>query len=498
MKHRHFHNLLVICLVSCMLLTAFSPTVFADVSSAETQSFIITLTSSQNGATSGSGTYTNGQYVILGAKPDPGYNFNGWYEGDTKISVFPNYSFVAQRDMVLTPRFVLLPSSYLELTTVGNGSVILNGTTSCNGNYKSAYPWGTSILLTATAQTGNVFAYWEDIRTSTILSTEPVYESIMGSGISLKAVFSKVSDPAATQYNVAFQDRSGKILKSTGVTKATDAIPPRTQPTLVGYRFIGWDQDFNNIASDKTITASFARLSNLYSITVTNGTLSTGETGGNYRFDTPVTINADTATAGHKFSHWEQDGVRISTKNPFTFLAPMRSTTLNAIFGDEKSQLNEYPSICLAPEVLVDRENSTMLFTVHKNLTQEYKLVESGVLLQQSKSTISELSVDNTIAIHAKIKDNASDTFYIRKSNIEATETWYGRAYLMYRDGSNIVTVYSQNTVQIKGGGEADSPGSTIIANAADVAAADNPAYPVVASNADDILSGGDIGDYTY
>jgi alpha-tubulin suppressor-like RCC1 family protein len=60
-----------------------------------TYTVTITLSDLEMGTVSGGGTYTGGQTVILSADPDSGYNFDGWYEGQTKLSSLPNYTFTA-------------------------------------------------------------------------------------------------------------------------------------------------------------------------------------------------------------------------------------------------------------------------------------------------------------------------------------------------------------------------------------------------------------------
>ncbi len=409
----------------------------------------ITIEASEHGTASGGGTYTQGQSVTLSATPNTGYNFNGWYEGAAKVSSLPNYTFTAERDITLTPNFEEMEKCFLEVTTVGDGSVILNGTINCNGNYKDEHAKGTSIQLTATANAGYAFAYWEDVRTASIISTDPVYVCVMGTGVNVKAVFNRIPTADTTEFTVIFKDKSGKILKSTGVVKNTAATPPATTPALAGYSFTGWDKDYTNVTSDMTINAKYERLPDTYTVTVEGGTLSTGGTTGNYQYDMPVTVVAGTAPEGQKFTYWTQDGQKVSTKNTFSFFTPMKNTVLTAVFVDESTEIVNVPFITLSEDVQVDTANKTMLFTAIRDVPDGYTLVESGVLLLQSNTPLAgELTVDTEGAIRGKIKNDSTDQFYIRKSNITAGDTWYARAYLIYRDASgNIVTGYSGNTV---------------------------------------------------
>ncbi|HOJ10322.1 MAG TPA: leucine-rich repeat protein [Clostridiales bacterium] len=413
---------------------------------------LITIAQSQYGTATGSGTYNYGQSVTLGAVPKPGYNFNGWYAGETKISSLPNYTIFVMDDITLTPDFIKMPASYLEVTAVGGGSVTLNSeTTSLPANYKCLHAKDAPIQLTATPDEGYVFAYWEDVRTSSIISTNSIYECIMGAGVSVKAVFYKNPTEASDAYTVVFKDISGKILQSANVAKGTEASPPPATPALTGYVFTGWDQDFSQVASNMIVSARYMRAPDAYTITVIGGEFSTGGTTGEFQFDMLVTVKADTAPAGQKFSHWEQDGVKVSSDSTYRFFAPMKATALAAVFVDENAPIIETPFIVLSNDVLMDTENKTMIFTANRYVPADYTLVESGMMLLNSNvPPADELTLETENALRGRIKNDSTDQFYVRKSNINTGDTWYARAYLIYQDASgNIITVYSENTVNI-------------------------------------------------
>ena len=295
---------------------------------------------------------------------------------------------------------------------------------------------------------GFAFAYWEDARSGTMISTNPVYTFIMGSGENVKAVFYKLLTPETEVFNVVFKNKSGKILQSESVEKNVYASAP-ADPMLVGYRFIGWDKDFSSVSTDMIINPIFERLPDAYTITVEGGKLSTGGTIGEFQFDMPVKVIADSAPSGKKFSHWEHDGVKISTDASFTFFAPQKATTITAIFVTDDSVINETPFIVLYEDVLADAANHFMMFTAKRTMVSGYTLVESGVLLLNSNTPITdELTLYTENVVRGKIRNDSTDQFYIRKSNVADGDTWYARAYLIYMDSyNNIYIVYSSNTV---------------------------------------------------
>lgn len=65
------------------------------------------------------------------------------------------------------------------------------------------------------------------------------------------------NDPSANQtFNVTFKDFDGKVLKEAVVKKGRTAAPP-TDPTRLGYDFMGWDKDIRNVTEDMEVTATY-------------------------------------------------------------------------------------------------------------------------------------------------------------------------------------------------------------------------------------------------
>lgn len=249
------------------------------------------------------------------------------------------------------------------------------------------------------------------------------------------------------EFSVVFKDKTGRILKSETVERNNSAIPP-DHPTLSGYEFVNWDKDFSKVTSDMIINAIYQRTSDTYKVTVAGGKLSNGGLEGNFQFDMPVTVVANTAPSKQKFGYWELNGKKISTDSTFTFFVPMEATTLTAIFVDQTATLENKPFITLLDNVMEDTTNKTMGFTASRFVPSGYSLVESGVLLLKSDNLIGELKFDTPNVIRGTIDNSSSNQFYVRKLNISNGDTWYARAYLTYKDANgDSFTVYSGNTV---------------------------------------------------
>lgn len=67
----------------------------------------------------------------------------------------------------------------------------------------------------------------------------------------------KNSDPNKAQ--VVFKDEEGKILKTEEVIKGDDATPP-DNPEKDGYRFIGWNYDYEDVQTDITVVPVFEEI----------------------------------------------------------------------------------------------------------------------------------------------------------------------------------------------------------------------------------------------
>lgn len=83
--------------------------------------YTITVSASPTagGTVSGGGTYRSGKPCTLTATPNAGYVFDGWYEGNTKLSSNTSYSFTVSSNRTITGKFIEKITDYtLTLTWV--------------------------------------------------------------------------------------------------------------------------------------------------------------------------------------------------------------------------------------------------------------------------------------------------------------------------------------------------------------------------------------------
>ena len=114
--------------------------------------YTVNVESSSGGKISGGGRFRQGMAAIITAEAYAGYNFEGWYDGNTKLEdAESDYSFAVMSDVSLEARFSLI------LYTVSVSAGPPEGGTVAGGN---SYVHNASVILNAAARTGYTFDGW--------------------------------------------------------------------------------------------------------------------------------------------------------------------------------------------------------------------------------------------------------------------------------------------------------------------------------------------------
>lgn len=85
----------------------------------EAEKLDVILSCNAGGEVEGDGQYELGENVTIFARPDDGYEFSGWYNGNTKVSTNTKYTFTVTESIKLKAVFIIvqMEESETESTT---------------------------------------------------------------------------------------------------------------------------------------------------------------------------------------------------------------------------------------------------------------------------------------------------------------------------------------------------------------------------------------------
>jgi len=297
-----------------------------------------TVTSSTGGISCGtdcSESVNVGDQVTLTAVADSGYTLTGWSgSGVTCSGATCNVTVDGAKTVTATFTAQAATQYALSAAVVGSGTVTsspagINCATTCSSNYNS----GTSVTLTAVANSGYTFSSWSVSGAS--CGTANTCTVSMTQARSVTATFTQ---NAPTVYSLTVKKLGSGTVQSSpaGITcgtSCTNTFNAGSTVTLTatpnsGYTFSGWSGSGINcpgtgtcpisMASANTVTATFTAIPAAvnYTLTVTksgtgSGTITSSPSGvscgsscsGSFADSTSVTLSA-AAGSGSSFSGW--------------------------------------------------------------------------------------------------------------------------------------------------------------------------------------------------
>ena len=271
----------------------------------------------EGGSVSGAGTYSYGQTCVLEAIPNEGYHFVNWTDTDNQVvSTNIAYLFNVYENVAYVANFEL--NSY---TITAAANPVEGGTVEGAGTYN----YGESCTLTATANTGYSFVNWTI--GNEVVSTNASYTFTVEGDASYVANFELNSYEITAIANPA----EGGTVTGDG-TYNYGASCTLTATVANGYNFINWtkgnevvstETSFSfTVTEDATYVANFEEIViPTYEITVTANPDDYGTVtgGGTYEEGSTCTVTA-TATSGHMFVNWTENGEIVSEDATYTFV----------------------------------------------------------------------------------------------------------------------------------------------------------------------------------
>lgn len=185
----------------------------------------------EGGTTAGDDTYLYGEQATVTATVNTGFNFCGWYEGDTLVSEDLEYTFTVTDNRNLTARFARKPYDVVANTTVGGTA---EGT--------ATYEFGQTATVVATPEPGYGFRGW--FEGTEMVSEDASYSFTVTADRTLTAQFSKV-------YTITVVAETGGSVSGGG------AYEPMANATITatasgGYYFVGWYNEQDELVTAET------------------------------------------------------------------------------------------------------------------------------------------------------------------------------------------------------------------------------------------------------
>ncbi|MCX6879726.1 MAG: putative Ig domain-containing protein [Verrucomicrobia bacterium] len=264
------------------------------------------------GTTTGSGTYLTGISASVVATPRPGYAFSKWEEGSTTVSTSATYTFDVTGTRTLVAKF----NEAFVITATTSPAV--GGTTEMDS---LTYKTGENAKAQAFPAGGWSFSDWTE--NSAVVSTDATYSFRVTGNRTLVAHFTWDAGVAiATSSAPAIGGTtSGEGPYLLGADVTLSAIPS------AGYGFANWSSNGTVLSADANYTfpaaadlrlvANFSPYLHLTATAVPSlgGTaVGTGE----FMAGDTAMFTA-TASPGHVFSGWTENGAVVSTDQNYTF-----------------------------------------------------------------------------------------------------------------------------------------------------------------------------------
>lgn len=180
----------------------------------------------EDSTSTGAGDYFPGELVKLEVAPTDGFYFDGWYEGDKKLSDSQKYEFfMPNKDYNLTAKSlpIVVDTKIYELTINSN-----NGTATGAGGYLA----GDSVTVTAAPNSEYRFDGWSD--GVNIISTARSYTFNMpNQDYHLQAMYTKIEVKIPLSYTLINNDTEYEVsVGSATLDGFTEIIIPETHRGL--------------------------------------------------------------------------------------------------------------------------------------------------------------------------------------------------------------------------------------------------------------------------
>lgn len=300
---------------------------------------------------------------------------------------------------VLLFAFVLVGATFLDSEAFsGNKTVNITGIFEGSETFTDSdvYPYGSKVSMDlAGAPEGQTFAFWI---VNGIVQPELAvnYQFTIVNNMNLQVVFTPVDKVVAV-----FVDVNGGYLGSRYVTSGgsadTSLIALPERPGFDAVDGAGRWTSVHGSAAVTAITQNSVFVQNYtddatvrtVDIAVTNGT-----GGGTKNFNSIVTLVADAAPGGQKFSHWVENGVKISNLSTYKFTA-LYNRDITAVYVAEATVLQDEVIVTLSNDL--ERRPGYHTYVGQVEVPAGYTVVEYGFFIGNEAVILSESQNSNVV-----------------------------------------------------------------------------------------------------
>jgi uncharacterized repeat protein (TIGR02543 family) len=188
------------------------------------------------GTTGGSGSFDAGSSVTVTATPNTGYHFVNWTEAGVIVSTSSSYTFTLTANKTLVANFAI--NTYVLNITAVNGTVVKNP-------LQATYDHGTTVQLTATANTGYTFTSWSGDASG---SVNPLT-------VTMDAAKNITANFTLNTYVLNITAVNGIVVKNPDqLTYSHGSTVQLTATADAGYQFVSWSGDATGSVNPLTIT----------------------------------------------------------------------------------------------------------------------------------------------------------------------------------------------------------------------------------------------------
>ena len=323
----------------------------------------------------------------------------------------------------------------------------------------------STITLEAIADEGHAFAYWVDGVSGRVISEEAVYTFDLVASKKVKAVF--VPNAEGTKTYV-FRNVNGRVLLDGYLAEGQFITALPANPTQMGYIFSAWhdvdgeEVDFGTAEEPKIgygdladgLNVFFANFEldpgAIYTLTLPEDAelVSPAEVGEpiNLSYNEIVKVRA-TDKEGFEFKCWREGGAEgtiVSYRPDYGFYMS-RNIKLYAEYVDAGETVNKEPIVSIAATYLEEGGVKKIAFFAERDLLAaetSFELLESGILITNDAEKNIDLNERGLLKSTSTRKTDKGQ--YLAKKPIEDSNTWYAKAYVVYKDLSgNIYELYS-------------------------------------------------------